>query len=457
MGGICGSMRREKREIQAKQMNKQQKNENDETSEKNKNNSDNKENKKNMSVVSEKNSEKNSDKNSEEKENITDIIINYISNGKSEFEQLFKTEDQISNLFDILLEKKSKYNEYDLIANDTIYLSTKLNDKISDIFPNTENAEVTLVYLGLDISDDVKAEYEASFDVLGTPLFNLGENIGVLIYHIKNNNFTAEILEKKILTKFSNLSSICNMKNILFISGGDENKKNSENTNPINLFYSIDLLNINKIEELPSLNTPRCWHSMIYIPKKYIFIIGGGTLDVELYDVKKKEITIDSKLKEIRNESTLFIMNNSVLYAFCGMSPEGSFISTVEKCNLRQKERSWSYVNYTTADNTLFEDCYYIGQFFSDNSLILFAANEGENNEFSNILFDVEDEENPTISYYEKGEKITDVVMEKIFHPVGNNSFVMIPNCVTLAKIYKVDDDMRLNVETFPGAMRNLV
>ena len=33
MGGICGSMRREKKEIQANQMNKQQKNENDETSE----------------------------------------------------------------------------------------------------------------------------------------------------------------------------------------------------------------------------------------------------------------------------------------------------------------------------------------------------------------------------------------------------------------------------------------
>ena len=88
----------------------------------------------------------------------------------------------------------------------------------------------------------------------------------------------------------------------------------------------------------------------------------------ELYDIKKKEIIIDSKMKEIRNECTLFVMNNSVLYAFCGISPEGSFLTTVEKCNLRQKDRSWSYVNYSTADNTLFEECYYIGQFFSDNS-----------------------------------------------------------------------------------------
>jgi len=449
--GICTSATKSRKIIQANPMSKEK---NDETLEKNKrNNSDNKENKKNISIIS----EKNSDKNSEEKENITDIIINYMLNGKSEFEQVFKTADKISNLFDILLEKKNKYNEYDLIANDTVHLSTKLNEKIGDIFPNTENAEVNMLYLGLDISDDVKSDYETSYDVLGTPLFNLGENIGILIYHIQKNNFSAEILQNKILTKFSNLSSICNVNNFLYISGGDENKNNTEKTKPIGLFYSIDLLNINKIEELPQLNTERCWHSMIYIPKKYIFIIGGGTQDVELYDLKKKEISIDSQMKEIRNETTLFVMNNSVLYAFCGISPDGSFLTTVEKCNLRQKERSWSYVNYSTADNTLFEECYYVGQFFSDTSLILFAANEGDNNEFSNILFDIDDEENPTISYYEKGEKITDVVNEKIFHPVGNNNFIMIPHVTTLAKIYKVDDDMRLNVETFPGAMRNLV
>ena len=450
--GICTSANRNRKIIQANHINKQ-KNENDLISEKNEAND--KENKKNISIIQEKNSEKNSEDN--DKENITDIIINFMFNGKSEFERAFKTADKISDLFDALLEKKSGYNEYDLIANDTVYLSTKLNEKIGNVFPDTENAEVNMLYLGLDISDDIKSDYENSYDVLGTPLFNLGENIGILIYHIKTNNFTTEILQNKKLTKFSNLSSICNMRNILYISGGDENKNNTEKTKPINLFYSIDLLNPNKIEELPALNTARCWHSMIYIPKKYIFIVGGGTQEVEIYDSKKKEIKTDSQMKEIRNECTLFVMNNSVLYAFCGISPDGSFISTVEKCNLRQKERSWSFVNYSTADNTLFGECYYIGQFFSDNSLILFAANEGDNNEFSNILFDLEDEENPTISYYEKGEKISDVVPEKIFHPVGNNNFIMVPHVTTLAKIYKVDDDMRLSVETFPEAMKNLI
>ena len=445
--GICTSMTRNKKIIEVNQRNKE---ENHSETDKNK---ENDKNKKNRSLIS----EKNSDEKLEEKNEYPDIIINYMSNGKSEFEQIFKTEDSISNLFDILLEKKSKYAEYDLITNEKINLSTKLNEKIANIFPNTENAEVNLLYLGLDINEDIKSEYESSFDVIGSPLFNLGDKFGVLIYHVKENTFSSEIIDNKILTKFNNLSAICNMRNILYISGGEEKNTDSKKTKSIDLFYSINLLNKNKIEELPSLNTSRSFHSMIYIPNKYIFIIGGGTDEVELYDTKKNSIDIDSKMKEIRNECTLFVMNNSVLYAFCGMSPDGAFLTTVEKCNLRQKERSWSYVNYTTADNTLFEDCYYIGHFFSDTSLILFAANEDEKNEYANILFDLEYEDNPTISYYEGGVKITDVVAEKIFHPVRDNNAIMIPYITTSAKIYKIDENMKLSMEIFSDAMKDLI
>ena len=450
--GCCTAINRPNKIIQANKMSNAKNDLNLNSTSEKKEEINNKEDKNNASLISEKNSNE-----KEEKDNYPDIIITYMFNGKSEFEQTFKTKDNISNLFDILLEKKSKYAEYDLIVNDKISLSTKLNEKIGSIFPETVKAEVNMLYLGLDISDDIKSEYENNTEVIGSPLYNLGENFGVLIYFIKDNIFRAEIIKNKKLSKFNHLSSVCNMNNVLFISGGDEQKNNTGKTKPINLFYSIDLLKTNKIEELPSLNTPRCFHSMIYIPKKYIFIVGGGTLDVELYDVKKKEISIDSQMKETRNESTLFVMNNSFLYAFCGISPEGAFLSTVEKCNLRQKERSWSYVNYAMADNTMFGECFYIGHFFSDSSIILFASNEGDNNEYSNILFDIEYEDSPTISYYEGDNKINDVVPEKIFHPVGDGNAIMIPLVGTTAKIYKIDEAIKLNVENFPEALKDIV
>ena len=472
--GVCTSTKKNK-EIKAKQRNEQKKeNENDinnnlinkdnkeEKDSNNKNEEDKKENEENKSnIISEDSSdEEKKDKKKENENNNnninSEITINYCFNGKTEFQEVFKTNDNISSLFDILLEKKSKYAEYDLTTNEYLSLSSKLNEKIGKIFENMESVEVNMLYLGLDISNDIKLEYENTNTVIGVPLFDLGSDIGLLIFHKLEKKFTTEIIKNKKLSKFNHLSSICNGKNILYLSGGDATKKSgkSESTN---YFISIDLLSTNSINDLPKLNVSRSWHSMIYIPKKYIYIVGGGTLETELFDIEKKSLIIDNKMNEIRNESTLFIMNNSILYAFCGISEDGSFISTVERCNLRQKERIWSYVNYSTADNTLFQECFYVASFFSDSSLILFAANEDEKNEFSNILFDLEYEDNPTLSYYESGGKIVDVIPEKMFHPIGQNVSIMIPLVGTTAKIYKIDEALKLNIEYFPEALKEIM
>jgi len=472
--GVCTSTKKNK-EIKAKQRNEQKKeNENDtnnnlinkdnkeEKDSNNKNEEDKKDDEENKSnIISEDSSdEEKKDKKKENENNNnninSEITINYCFNGKTEFQEVFKTNDNISSLFDILLEKKSKYAEYDLTTNEYLSLSSKLNEKIGKIFENMESVEVNMLYLGLDISNDIKLEYENTNTVIGVPLFDLGSDIGLLIFHKLEKKFTTEIIKNKKLSKFNHLSSICNGKNILYLSGGDATKKSgkSESTN---YFISIDLLSTNSINDLPKLNVPRSWHSMIYIPKKYIYIVGGGTLETELFDIEKKSLIIDNKMNEIRNESTLFIMNNSILYAFCGISEDGSFISTVERCNLRQKERNWSYVNYSTADNTLFQECFYVASFFSDSSLILFAANEDEKNEFSNILFDLEYEDNPTLSYYESGGKIVDVIPEKMFHPIGQNVSIMIPLVGTTAKIYKIDEALKLNIEYFPEALKEIM
>ena len=130
------------------------------------------------------------------------------------------------------------------------------------------------------------------------------------------------------------------------------------------------------------------------------------------------------------------------------------FLSTVERCNLKQKDRLWSLVNYTTADNTLFEECFYVGSFFSETSLILFSASEDEKNEFSSILFDVEDEENPTLNYYESGGRIIDNIPEKVFHPIDQNTSIVIPLIKNVCKLYKINDDLKLNSEFFPDVLK---
>lgn len=395
------------------------------------------------------------DDDSEKKKN-TNILIKYLTDGKLEFEKVYFTNENISTLFNILLEKKSKYCDYDLLTKEYLSLMSKLNQKISDIFPEQDEAELTLFYLGLDISDDVKKDYETSCNILGVPLFDLGGEVGLLLYNIVQRSFTSELVKDKKLARFNHLSSFCNGKDTLFLSGGEINdKKGKENS--ISDFCSVDLLNSNTINKLPNLKTPRAWHSMIYIPKKYVFIVGGGTKTVELYDQEKNSITEDSQMKEIRNECTLCCMNNAVLYAFCGISIDGTFISTVEKCILRNNKRTWSYVEYTTADNTLFEECFYVSSYFSDTSIILFATNEDENKEHCSILFDLEDEESPIISYYGSEMKIIDVCPEKIFHPMNNSTAILIPLIGTMAKTYEIDASMKLSEKQYPDALRDIM
>ena len=48
------------------------------------------------------------------------------------------------------------------------------------------------------------------------------------------------------------------------------------------------------------------WHSMILIPKKYVFIVSGtNNKSVELFDIEKNEIKIDSYLNEAHCECSL--------------------------------------------------------------------------------------------------------------------------------------------------------
>jgi len=162
--------------------------------------------------------------------------------------------------------------------------------------------------------------------------------------------------------------------------------------NAFRTFYQGNLIHYDKIEVLPHLMIRRAWSSMIFVPPKYIFIVSGTTTAVEIYDMEKKMINHDSDLNEKRGECTLCCINNSILYAFCGFAVGENYLSTIEKCNLRNEKRTWSLVNYSTNDECLFEQCYYACSFFSDNSIILFGASESEKNSFQNILFDTEDE-----------------------------------------------------------------
>ena len=392
----------------------------------------------------------------------------------------YSTKEKIATLFDILYQKENKYSEYDLITSEQVSLKSHLNEPICKIFPDNEEIELNLFYLGLEISNDVRKEYESSITIIATPLFNIGDDIGLVIYNKFTKKVSGKILNNsRDLTKFNHLSSFCNGRNFLFIAGGEIDKGmigeaykklstkgtvasnvsdvNEQNKNYLNDFYSIDLIHYDKIEVLPHLMIRRAWSSMIFVPPKYIFIVSGTTTAVEIYDMEKKMINHDSDLNEKRGECTLCCINNSILYAFCGFAVGENYLSTIEKCNLRNEKRTWSLVNYSTNDECLFEQCYYACSFFSDNSIILFGASESEKNSFQNILFDTEDEDNPIITYYDSEVKIRDVIPEKFFQPLSDNTSILFPLTTSECKMYKIDQNMKLIEEKFPDILNEIM
>ena len=100
----------------------------------------------------------------------------------------------------------------------------------------------------------------------------------ILCFNSQENNVSIKKYEKQTLEFFGlkdfglSKSAYCNSFNDLYISHG-ENKN----------FYKINNIKLN-IEKLDDIPWSKKYHSMIYIPNKYIYFIGGNTKATFYYD-----------------------------------------------------------------------------------------------------------------------------------------------------------------------------
>ena len=167
-------------------------------------------------------------------------------------------------------------------------------------------------------------------------------------------------------------------------------------------------------------------------------------------------------MNEIRNECTLFCLNDSILFAFSGNSKTGNYLKNIEKCNLRISKREWIIIEYDNKDAD-FQDCFYISCLYKkSSSLILFAANENENHNYDSLIFEIkngekeDDEEIYSLKVFNTDEKLIDVCPEKIFHPISNETSVLIPLIGNEATLYSIKNDMKLEKKTFPEALNKI-
>ncbi len=328
-----------------------------------------------------------------------------------------------------------KLKEDQIIANININKSIVdiLFTQIKDINKYQNPIYIALIYQGLDIPDNIIESYIEKNPIIGSPIFDNPDYFAIITFNTKTKelkffNYDQKNSDYTLLSKFNSFTAYCNANGYLYISGGENEQSEDFEKSVVeyNDFFCIDLnqLNFNNnysnnddisdndnmltnnltnfnekselsIKELPNLLEPRTWHSMIFAPEKYIFIVGGSTKTVELYDIEKNTLIKDSELNEMRSECTLCLVNNIYLYAFCGFILHQTFNCSVEKCNLRKSVRIWEYVNFNMNNNIQFFPSFFCVSYYKKDEIILVGGNDSiEEKNKSYIIKAGEDENN---------------------------------------------------------------
>ncbi len=309
------------------------------------------------------------------------------------------------------------------------------NNNIPDV------VKMKYTYKGLDITENAIQSYIENNTIIGSAILDNTETFGIITYDNKNNtlnSYSYQRSEYPELTYFNSFTAYCNAKNCLYFSGGEKEQpyEVEENSEKYDDFYCLDLTELNRgenklvLNQLNKLNEPRTWHSMIYVPNKYIFIDGGNTKQVELYDIEEKKLTQDSELNEFRCECTLCLVNNMYLYAFFGFILHQEYNNSIERCNLLKEDRKWEYVQYEVKEGLNLKLSFFGISYSKENELLLIGGNDNDNEQRYDYIYTTEQNENgkDIIKDFNCGLNENNIVFrDKLFIPIEENKSVNIP------------------------------
>ena len=242
-----------------------------------------------------------------------------------------------STLHDIFKQESIKEGKNYFLFGKPLNLEQKVIDLIPNNYSNLSNIELIIQekYLSLD-EDEIYYEkilkpYENPFKIL---VFAPND------FNISLKSYSNETIEKFSLNKFSEkLSSYCNTPNDLYISGGigdDYSSANSGNKH----FWKISSIksSIDKLEDLPNSKQN---HSMIYIPKRYIYFIGGNNKNTFYYDELFSTFSSWARMNNPVKSPLLILVNNLFIYSFGEPDYNTNNNFSFERTNLKSTIPSW--------------------------------------------------------------------------------------------------------------------
>jgi len=256
-----------------------------------------------------------------------------------------------------------------------------IEDKISTLLPIDEYSETNKMSQVNNIykqSIDLSHLNDKYTEIMGKPFFGPFE----ILCFFKNERkfkilkYNNELIMKTKLNKFDISSAYCNGWNHLYISGGE---------NCLSSFWDINL-NKNVIHN-PIEMPQKKYHSMIFIPKHIVFIIGGNSVDTFYYNLKMKKIINWGKLNIIRLEPALQIIKNKL---YCLDSQNGNNDYTLEITDLSLNEGIWNLIkpklSYNKIETPFIQQLFAICKYKDDN-IIFLGGNFNDINKNSNMNF----------------------------------------------------------------------
>ena len=288
-----------------------------------------------------------------------------------------------------------------------------LDDKVIDIIPknyNTlSNIELIIEEINLLIENNkiyyerLLKPYENPFRVL---VFTPNE------FDVSIKSYPNETIDLYQLYNYSDdSSSYCNTPKDLYISGGKVKSLGGKS------FWRINSVKTN-IEKLKDLPLDKENHSMIFIPSRYIYIIGGNNKNTFYYDELFDTFTSWAEMNKPVKKPSLILLNNTFIYSF-GEQTENSINDFFERTNLKSNNASWESLILKNQ----FLPVKDFGVAMSDDNEIYFLGGRKERGE-KVYKFNLSTQQIEKCKQENTSLKPTD----KNFYPLNDYNYAMIPD-----------------------------
>ena len=367
--------------------------------------------------------ETNSTKNSSSIRQFTEIELNMKQNDKEILKRKYIRETKFSEIIqDFKKEASNKEEMKDIIKNQSVF---RFKDKIIDqsksikeyLSSSEKSISIDVEIVGLKgIPEDTDSYITDKLNLIGKLDYN---PFKLYIFNKTTNllqkiNFPEFYKKEFEIENISKNSSYCNGINKIYIFGGNSKK------DIISTFWIIDLESINIIKKYSQIH-PRTHHSLIFIPSKYVFIIGGKDIkSVYYYDIDSQKFIQYAFIEEILIEPALILINNQILYAMSNIGKK--FL--MYKTNLGEKPK-WEKIIPKIPENLIFTQKFFAVS-KSDNNSFIFIGGHHLSDEKDNYIFEYNYNKNELTQSTLIHEDF--IFTEKSFIPFNDSSYALFSN-----------------------------